>query len=149
MAAPEARKLPTVVVKLGTSSILRTDLSGLALSTLAALVEALVDLRRQAKANVVLVSSGAVGVGCLRLRLAQRPEGTAALQAMAAIGQPHLMRYYDELYMKDEKDPFGPRGAFSQYYYQCIANLFLSGRDFIDFVVWTAGTPDEAGVSHR
>ena len=55
----------------------------------------------------------------------------------------------DELYTKDPADPFGPKGAFSQYYYQCIANLFLSGRDFIDFVVWTAGTPDEAGVSHR
>ena len=63
------------------------------------------------------------------------------------IGNPTVAD--DELYMQDPKDPFGPKGAFSQYYFQCISNLFLSGRDFIDFVVWTAGTPNEAGVSHR
>ena len=49
------------------------------------------------------------------------------------LGNPSVADSF--LYMKDKTDAFGPRGAFSQYYYQCIANLFLSGCDFIDFVV--------------
>jgi len=48
--------------------------------------------------RVVLVSSGAVGVGCQRMKMKTRPKALAELQAMAAIGQPHLMRYYDELF---------------------------------------------------
>ena len=42
--------------------------------------------------------SGAVGVGCQRLRLATRPDSLAAKQALAAVGQVHLMRYYDDLF---------------------------------------------------
>mmetsp|Transcript_3601 Transcript_3601/g.11664 ORF Transcript_3601/g.11664 Transcript_3601/m.11664 type:complete len:411 (-) Transcript_3601:736-1968(-) len=87
----------TIVVKVGTSSILRGDSGTLALSTLACLVETLATLRARGH-DVVLVSSGAVGVGCQRLGLAERPKRLAELQAMAAIGQPHLMRYYDEFF---------------------------------------------------
>lgn len=87
----------TVVVKVGTSSILRADSGMLALSTIASLVETLATMRA-AGHRVVLVSSGAVGVGCQRMRLKSRPTKLADLQAMAAIGQPHLMRYYDELF---------------------------------------------------
>jgi len=43
---------------------------------------------------VILVSSGAVGVGCARLGLTETP--TIALkQAVAAVGQGQLMRYDD------------------------------------------------------
>jgi len=87
----------TVVVKVGTSSILRGESGHLALSTLAALVENLCSLRA-AGHRVVLVSSGAVGVGCQRMGVKKRPEKIAELQAMAAIGQPHLMRHYDILF---------------------------------------------------
>ena len=48
--------------------------------------------------NVVLVSSGAVGVGCQRLGLENRPCEVAKKQALAAVGQVHLMRYYDDLF---------------------------------------------------
>lgn len=48
--------------------------------------------------NVVVVSSGAVGVGCQRLGLGKRPDNIAAKQALASVGQVHLMRYYDELF---------------------------------------------------
>jgi hypothetical protein len=87
----------TIVVKVGTSSILRGDTGTLALSTLASLVETLSTMVKNGD-RVVLVSSGAVGVGCQRMRVKERPKGIAELQAMAAIGQPHLMRYYDELF---------------------------------------------------
>lgn len=48
--------------------------------------------------NVVIVTSGAVGVGCQRLGLSKRPDGLAAKQALAAVGQIHLMRYYTDLF---------------------------------------------------
>jgi glutamate 5-kinase len=46
--------------------------------------------------RVVLVTSGAVGLGCQQLQLAQRPDRVVALQAAAAIGQGHLMALYDQ-----------------------------------------------------
>lgn len=46
---------------------------------------------------VIIVSSGAVGVGCQRLGLANRPTKLAQKQALAAVGQVHLMRYYEDI----------------------------------------------------
>lgn len=86
-----------IVVKIGTSSLTRGESGGLALSTIAALVEVLVHLRQHLRAEVVLVSSGAVGVGCTRLGLVERPRAIALKQAVAAVGQGHLMRMYDDL----------------------------------------------------
>lgn len=62
----------TLVLKIGTSSLTQPDSGDLALSTLARLVETLTQLRRQGH-RLVLVSSGAVGVGCARLGLSDRP----------------------------------------------------------------------------
>jgi glutamate 5-kinase len=44
----------------------------------------------------VLVTSGAVGLGCQRLGLKARPSTLSGLQAAAAIGQGHLMALYEE-----------------------------------------------------
>ena len=46
--------------------------------------------------RAVLVSSGAVGLGCRRLGREARPESVVGLQAAAAIGQGHLMGIYDQ-----------------------------------------------------
>ncbi len=62
----------TIVVKIGTSTLTRSTTGNLALSTIAALVEILANLRQQGH-RVVLVSSGAVGVGCARLGLTETP----------------------------------------------------------------------------
>jgi hypothetical protein len=69
----------------------------LALSTLGKLVDSIVALRRL-NHNVVLVTSGAVGVGCRELGLRKRPDSLRTKQAMAAIGQCKLMRVYDDLF---------------------------------------------------
>ena len=45
--------------------------------------------------RVVLVTSGAVGLGCQRLGLAHRPESLLSLQAAAAVGQGYLMALYE------------------------------------------------------
>jgi len=86
----------TIAIKIGTSS-LTTDCGQLALSTLATLVEVIVRLRQQG-CQVLLVSSGAVGVGRVRLGLTERPQTLAAKQAVAAVGQSRLMRVYDDLF---------------------------------------------------
>ena len=87
----------TIVVKIGTSSLTRPDSGYLALATLANLVETLSQLRQQTH-RVILVSSGAVGVGCSRLGLKTRPTTIAKKQAVAAVGQGRLIRIYDDLF---------------------------------------------------
>jgi glutamate 5-kinase len=87
----------TIVVKIGTSSLTQPDTGFLALATIAQLVETLSQLR-QAGHQVVLVSSGAIGVGCARLGITERPRTIAMKQAVAAVGQGRLMRVYDDLF---------------------------------------------------
>ncbi len=87
----------TVVVKIGTSSLTHPETGQLALSTIATLVEVLSTLRQQGH-RIVLVSSGAVGVGCARLGLLERPKSMALKQAIAAVGQGRLMRIYDDFF---------------------------------------------------
>jgi glutamate 5-kinase len=87
----------TLVVKIGTSSLTQPETGQLALSTIAMLAEVLTQLRRQGH-KVVLVSSGAVGVGCARLGLVERPKAIATRQAVAAVGQGRLIRVYDDLF---------------------------------------------------
>ncbi|MDJ0678177.1 MAG: glutamate 5-kinase [Calothrix sp. MO_167.B42] len=87
----------TIVIKIGTSSLTQPDTGLLALSTIAALAETLCHLRRN-NYHVILVSSGAVGVGCARLGLTERPKNIALKQAVAAVGQGRLMRVYDDLF---------------------------------------------------
>ena len=87
----------TLVIKIGTSSLTQPDTGFLALATLAQLVETLSQLRGKGY-QVILVSSGAVGVGCARLGLTDRPQTIAMKQAVAAVGQGRLMRVYDDLF---------------------------------------------------
>lgn len=46
----------------------------------------------------MLVSSGAVGVGCCKMGLKNRPSKIAQKQAVSAVGQIHLMRYYQDFF---------------------------------------------------
>lgn len=87
-----------IVVKVGTGVVARPD-GGLALGRMGALVEQLHDLR-QSGHEVLLVSSGAVGLGARRLGLAGRPEGVVQRQACAAAGQGALMSFYDGLFRR-------------------------------------------------
>ncbi|MBW4583196.1 MAG: glutamate 5-kinase [Tildeniella nuda ZEHNDER 1965/U140] len=87
----------TLVVKIGTSSLTQPETGRLALATIASLVEVLSHLRLQGH-RVVLVSSGAVGVGCARLGMTERPRAIALKQAVAAVGQGRLIRIYDDFF---------------------------------------------------
>ena len=46
--------------------------------------------------KVVLVTSGAVGLGCQKLALEERPNDLSSLQAVAAVGQVNLMNLYEK-----------------------------------------------------
>lgn len=46
---------------------------------------------------MIIVTSGAVGVGCQRLGLKTKPSQLAKKQALAAVGQVHLMKFYEDL----------------------------------------------------
>lgn len=96
-----AASATTVVVKVGTR-VLSTDDGRLDTAQVARLAEeiaALVDSGRR----VVLVSSGAVGAGMGRLGLTTRPTDLAHLQAVAAVGQSHLVQAYDEAFAKHSR----------------------------------------------
>ncbi|HQQ76526.1 MAG TPA: glutamate 5-kinase [Thermoanaerobaculia bacterium] len=91
----EARR---IVVKAGTNVIMRDD-GAVALGRLYGLIESVATLRKQGR-DVLIVSSGAVGLGAQRLRLEKKPGSLALKQACAAIGQSRLMSVYEEGFEK-------------------------------------------------
>ena len=86
---PDAHR---IVVKLGTHVVTRDGVS-LAVERLMGLIESLAQLRKGGR-EIVLVSSGAVGMGTRALGLAERPRSLGLRQACAAVGQGHLMHFY-------------------------------------------------------
>ncbi len=97
MRTPLARA-QRVVVKVGTGVVTRSD-GGLALGRVGALVEQLHALRQRG-VDVLLVSSGAVGLGARRLGFERRPERVVDRQACAAVGQGALVAFYDGLFQR-------------------------------------------------
>jgi glutamate 5-kinase len=107
--------LRRIVVKLGTNVIMRAD-GKVALGLLCGLVEQIAALRAGG-IEVLVVSSGAVGLGMERLGLTARPTAVEQVQACAAIGQSRLMALYDDAF-----DRLGCR----------IAQVLLTEDDFRD-----------------
>jgi glutamate 5-kinase len=95
--AQPSQSSQTIVIKIGTSSLTKPDTGDLRLAAIARLVEVVVQLQRLGH-RVVLVSSGAIGVGCTRLGMTDRPSRIAAKQAIAAVGQGRLIRIYDDFF---------------------------------------------------
>ncbi|RVX74813.1 hypothetical protein B0A52_01090 [Exophiala mesophila] len=87
----------TIVIKIGTSSIVDEKTHEPILSILSLIVETAIKLRRDGH-RVVLVSSGAIGVGLQRMKMSKRPKHLAQVQALAAIGQSRLMSIWDSLF---------------------------------------------------
>ena len=85
-----------IVVKVGTST-LAYGTGRLNIRHTEQLVKVLSDLKNEGH-EVILVSSGAIGMGVGKLSLPQRPKDTASKQACAAVGQCELMYTYDRLF---------------------------------------------------
>ena len=87
-----------IVVKVGTSTLTHEN-GKLNLRTMNRLVRTLSDLRNSGK-EIILVSSGAIGVGVGKLNLTHKPYDVGGRQACAAVGQCELMYIYDKLFLE-------------------------------------------------
>ena len=103
MSTPsEARKhladAHRIVVKVGTHVVMHDGVE-LALGRIMEIVEGLARLRKAGR-EIVLVSSGAVGMGMRVLGLKERPRSLGLRQACAAVGQGHLMSLYTDAFAR-------------------------------------------------
>lgn len=85
-----------IVIKVGTSTLAHTG-GRLNIRRVELLCKVLSDLKN-AGCQIVLVSSGAIGMGVGKLGLSGRPEDMPGKQAAAAVGQCELMYTYDKLF---------------------------------------------------
>jgi glutamate 5-kinase len=86
-----------IVFKIGTSTLTHMETGELNLVKMEKFVRILTDLHNQGK-EVVVVSSGAIGVGRKVLGLKERPRERSVKQACAAVGQSRLMTVYQKLF---------------------------------------------------
>ena len=103
-----------VVIKIGTSSLTYEN-GHINLHRIGKLARVICDLENQGR-EVVLVSSGAIGVGVDKLKLPSKPTEVSMRQAAASVGQSILMNIYNQF--------------FSEYGYT-VAQILLT-KDVID-----------------
>ena len=101
-----------IVIKVGTSTLAHST-GMLNIRRVEQLCKVLSDLKNAGN-EIVLVSSGAIGMGVGKLGLRERPKDMPSKQAAAAVGQCELMYIYDKL--------------FSEYHHT-VAQLLLTGSD--------------------
>ena len=85
-----------IVVKVGTSTLAHKT-GRLNIRRIEELCKVLSDLKNQGH-EIILVSSGAIGMGVGKLNLKKRPDDIPTKQAAAAVGQCELMYTYDKLF---------------------------------------------------
>ncbi|WP_432650032.1 glutamate 5-kinase [Huintestinicola sp.] len=85
-----------IVIKVGTTTL--THKTGrLNIRRMERLVKTLADIQNSGR-EIILVSSGAIGLGMSKMGLRERPTDTPMKQACAAVGQCELMYMYDKLF---------------------------------------------------
>ena len=102
-----------IVIKVGTSTLAHTT-GHLNIRRVEELCRVLSDLKNSGH-EIILVSSGAIGMGVGKLSLKERPKDIPTKQAAAAVGQCELMYTYDKLF---------------QEYNHTVAQILLTGSDF-------------------
>ena len=102
-----------IVIKVGTSTLAHTT-GRLNIRRTSELCRVLSDLKN-AGHEVILVSSGAIGMGVGKLGLHEKPTDIPTKQAAAAVGQCELMYTYDRLFTE---------------YNHVVAQILLTGSDF-------------------
>lgn len=101
-----------IVIKVGTSTLAHPS-GRMNIRRVEQLVKVLSDLKNQGH-ELILVSSGAIGMGVGKLNLPGKPSDMPGKQAAAAVGQCELMYTYDRL--------------FSEYNHT-VAQILLTGED--------------------
>lgn len=92
----DLKKCQRIVIKVGTSTLTYKN-GQLNLQRIDRLVRQMADLHNQDK-EVLLVSSGAIGVGATRMGLKKVPPTMPEKQALAAIGQGALLHIYEKIF---------------------------------------------------
>ena len=85
-----------IVVKVGTSTLLYPN-GKINLYRIEHLAREISDLASQGR-EVILVTSGAIGAGMVRMGLSERPDSMQEKQALASVGQVLLMHLYDKFF---------------------------------------------------
>ena len=104
-----------VVIKIGTSTLAHPT-GHLNIRRTEQLCKIISDIKN-AGHQVILVSSGAIGMGVGKLGLLKRPDDIPTKQAAAAVGQCELMYTYDRIFSK---------------YHHTVAQLLITGDDVED-----------------
>ena len=102
-----------VVIKIGTSTLAHAS-GRLNIRRVEELCKVISDLKNSGY-EIILVSSGAIGMGVGKLSLKEKPQDIPTKQAAAAVGQCELMYTYDRLFQK---------------YHHTVAQILLTGSDF-------------------
>ncbi len=87
-----------IIFKFGTNVLTRKD-GNIALSRVYSFIEEIAELKKQNK-EIIIVTSGAVGMGAKKLGMKEKPELVTLKQACAAVGQSQLMYLYQEGFEK-------------------------------------------------
>ena len=103
-----------VVIKIGTSTLTHAT-GNLNIRRMEELCKVMSDIKNAGN-EVILVSSGAIGMGVGKLGLLERPKDVPTKQAAAAVGQCELMYFYDKI--------FGE-------YHHIVAQLLITGEDIL------------------
>lgn len=114
----------TIVIKLGTLSLVDEETREPRIANMSNIVETVVKLRR-AGHRIVVVSSGAIAFGMKRTGTTEKPTKLAAVQALASIGQGRLIGLFDDLFRQMN---------------QTIAQVLLTRNDIIDFTQYKNAT---------
>ena len=101
-----------IVIKIGTSTLAHST-GHLNIRRVEELCKVISDIKNAGN-QVIVVSSGAIGMGVGKLGLLERPKDIPTKQAAAAVGQCELMYIYDKL--------------FSEYNH-IVAQLLITGED--------------------
>lgn len=102
-----------IVIKVGTSTLAHKT-GKLNIRRTGELCKVISDLKNEGE-EIILVSSGAIGMGIGKLGLKQKPQDIPTKQAAAAVGQCELMYTYDRLFTE---------------YGHTVAQILLTGSDF-------------------
>lgn len=86
-----------IVIKVGTSTVMYENTGNINLEKLEKFVRILINLRNQGK-DVIVVSSGSVGIGKSVLGMQGKDMEASTVHACAAVGQGRLMMMYEKLF---------------------------------------------------
>jgi len=90
----EIQNAKRIVIKFGTNVLTNSD-GNIALSRIYSFIEDIAKLKKQGK-EIIIVTSGAVGLGAKKLKLNEIPNLVSIKQACAAVGQSKLMYFYED-----------------------------------------------------